>query len=192
MFHRKLTWLIAAFLVFLLISGGAVVYWSKPRAIDLSAPTVTEYKSAISRMYQLQTELVCKPGTNVDVLDEILLDTSDYHPNLRDLNTIGKVYGIETAVNAGYLTSQKAYYLSRRSPSLTTPEPGIMPTAAPIVYCPDPSTPVHIDFQKVVSGKGDRAAVQYDYGGGVFEAILRPVNGKWMITSVRLVRWHGV
>jgi hypothetical protein len=44
----------------------------------------------------------------------------------------------------------------------------------------------------VTLGKDHQAIVQYDYGGGVFEAILRQVNGGWMITSTKLIKWHGI
>jgi hypothetical protein len=68
-------------------------------------------------LYQFQNDLVCQLDTNVNILDEVLVDTSDYHPSFQELDTIKKVYGIETLLQAGYLTSQKAYYMSRRSPT---------------------------------------------------------------------------
>jgi len=185
-------WFLVLVLTLILLSILAHSFLSQPQTVDLAAPIAKDVQSVVTRMYELQGNLVCQANSDVSVLDEVLLDTSDYHPSLQELNTIQKVFGIEVLIHAGYLTSQKAYWMTRLNPTLSTPEPGIKPTAPPTNYCPTPPAQIQILFTMVALEKNDRAVVQYDYGGGVFEAILRMVDSRWMITSIKLIKWHGI
>jgi hypothetical protein len=67
-----------------------------------------------------------------------------------------------------------------------------MPTALPIYYCPTP--PAHIDIEFIYFGLriDNRAVVQFDYSGGFYEAFLREVDSRWVVTRVKLLKWHGI
>lgn len=192
MYQRKRVCLLISIVALIFITIVVLSYLSKPRPADLAAPMVKEIQSVVTKMIQLQQDLVCQSGTDVSVLDEVLVDSSDYRPSFQDLSTIQKVYGLEAMTHAGYLTSQKAYYLSRRTITPANPDPGIKPTAPPIYYCPTPSA--HIDIEFIYFGLriGNRAVVQFDYSGGFYEAFLREVDSRWVVTSVKLLKWHGI
>jgi hypothetical protein len=107
--HRKKIWRLGSCVTLILVSIGSFSFQPKSQIIDLATPTVSDIKSLVTRMYQFQNDLVCQPDTNVNILDEVLLNTSDYHASLQELNIIKEVYDTETVIQAGYLTSQKAY-----------------------------------------------------------------------------------
>jgi hypothetical protein len=149
-------------------------------------------------MYFLEENLNCVAGTTIDVLAEVLVDSSDYHASSFDRDKIEKVYGKQALTHAGLLTSKQAHYLSRDLPESTMSNPGsgpsLRPTAKPVYLCntnPETILDELIHYVSVGQGRDGRVIVTYDYGGGRYEAITRMIDGKWKITSVKLINWYG-
>lgn len=190
MVRKKRVWLPASVLAFFF--GSILVYslLPQPQPIDLTVPLATEFQSVITKMYQLQRDLVCQRETDVNVLDEVMKDTSDYHPTSKQRSLIEKVYGAVPLSHAGYLTTQKALFLSRHSINLSTSDPGINPTAPPIYYCPEIHSKVNVRLT-AISLEKNKAIVRYESVGGVHEAVLRKIGDHWVITSIKLIKWWG-
>jgi hypothetical protein len=191
MFQKKRVLLLVS--VLLLFIGSILIYSliPKPQPIDLTTPLATEFRSVITKMCQLQRDLVCQPDMDVNVLDEVFEDTPDYRPSSKELSKIEKIYGSSALKQAGYLTYQKALYLSRHSPNLSTLEPGINPTAPPTYYCLETPNKINVVITAVSLGKDNKAIVRYEYVGGIREAIMRKIDDHWVITSIKLIEWWG-
>lgn len=163
---------------------------NKSQPISLKSQQALNAIAVIKRMHLLEGEIVCVPETLLDVLDEVMVDSPDYQKSAFDKTTIRRVYGNQAIKKAGLLTARKAYYHQRRFPSVVTPPPGIIPTAAPRGYCPpDRETRLeqNIHIISAAVGKDGRIIVQYSYYGSVIEAVLRQFNDRWLITSRKIL-----
>jgi hypothetical protein len=170
----------------------------KPVNIDMDSPVAFEVKSAVKQMYFLEGNISCVPGTSVDVLADVMVDSSDYHATSYEQGQIEKVYGKQALTHAGLLTSKQAYYLSRDLPAPTISNPGSgptpRPTATPVYLCStNPETMIDelIGYVSIAQGQDGRVIVTYDYVGGRNEAITRLINGKWKVTSVKMIKRYG-
>lgn len=170
----------------------------KPLIIGMDTQVAVEAMSIVKRMYSLEGNISCIPGTTVDVLAEVMVDSPDFHATSYDKNLIEKVYGKQALAHAGLLTSKQALYLSRDLPAPTVSNPGtdptLRPTARPTYLCsPDPESKLDelLHFVSVAQVQDGDLIVTYDYTSGRYEAIIRVIDGKWKITSVKMIKFYG-
>jgi hypothetical protein len=183
------------------IAGYAWIFRPKPVTIDVNTPVAVEAISIVKRMYVLKGSINCVPGTTVEVFREIMADTSDYHATLYDKTSIEKVFGRKALSHAGFLTTTQADILVLDLPVPAAPNPGpgptLRPTPKPVYICsPDPENSLdqYLRYVSVEQWQDGHVVVTYDYNSGAsgrFEAILRTIDGKWKITSVKMIKFYG-
>ena len=181
-----------------LMAGFAWITRPKPVSIEMDSPVAVEAKALVKRMYLLEGNIICVPGTSADVLAKVMVDSSDYNTTSLDRDNIERVYGKQALAHAGLLTSKQAYYASRDLPAPTTSNPGLgptlRPTAKPVYLCsPEPENRLDelMHYLSVSQAQDGRVFVRYDYGGGELEATERLIDREWKITSIKLIKWHG-
>ena len=176
-----------------LITGYVVVNSLKPQPaeIDLNSSPASEIKQALAQMFNLEDTIICVPGSNIDILETILLDTADYQPTLQEQKTIFQIFGPDGLKHAGLLTAKEAYYRNRLNPPEATPLPGLIPTQLPAIYCPGPPFRVELSFISIALETEEKAIVKYSYTNGEYEAILRKIDTRWMVAGIKLVHWYG-
>jgi hypothetical protein len=179
-----------------ILLGGAFlvarVLTLQPDEVDIESALGQEIKASLIHFDQLRQLLSCKPDTNVNVLAEILIDSADYQPNPHESAAIQRFFGLDGLNHAGYLTSQQAYYRSWRSPATSTPPPDNRPTPHPtrppaIYHCPDSPPESHLTLKSIVLYPEGCLTAQYDDGCSLYEATLRSVNDRWMISGMKLI-----
>jgi hypothetical protein len=185
----------------LLILAIADLIWismPQPAPLDMESPVAAEAKSVITQMFLLEHNITCVPGTTIDVLAEVMVDSSDYHASSTEKKAIERVYGKQALNHAGLLTSKQSYYLSRDIEIPVVPTPGTgptpVPTKKPTYYCtPDFETSINqiLFFKEISQGQDGRVIVSYSYVGNDFEAILRRTEDQLKISSIKLVKWYG-
>ena len=168
-----------------------IMFKPQPINIDLNLTPASDIKAAISRMYVVQDAILCAPGTGIEPLSEILVDTWDYAPSFEQLRAIVNYFGAQGLAHAGYLTTQRAYYQSRLFPPQVTPPPGLNTTAQPSIYCPDPPVTPALPLVSISLETENKAIAQYSYYGSTYEAVLREIDGKWMVAGVKMIYWGG-
>lgn len=184
-------------IVVILFMGSMVVVDArlKHQAANLRSPVVGELKTQIEHMYELYNCVQPANGPEVGILSEVLVDTKDYRPNNEDRRRIEAIYGIEAKARAGYLTAMKAYYAYFRAgyyvevDADSPPHGGIQPGPTPTlpVSCPVSPDREMIQITQVSVLSETRAVVRYEYHRDIFEAVLCKIDGRWMISSVRMV-----
>jgi hypothetical protein len=189
----KFRWLFPAGGVILLLAGFLIVnpFHPQPVEIDMNSSPAAEIKQALTQVYVLEDTILCVPGTNIEILSTILIDTRDYQPTFQELKTIAQLYGLDGLTHAGLLTAKKAYYQLRMNPPETTPPPGLIPTQPPAIYCPKQPFQVDLSYKSIALEGAEMAIVKYSYLNGDYEATLRKINGHWMVAGIRLTRWYG-
>jgi hypothetical protein len=177
----------------LLLFGYLVIQLIKPTPdeVDLSISPALEIKAALIQMYLVEDTIQCISTTDIDTLSEIMVDTSDYTPTFQELKTIVQIFGAEGLTHAGFLSTKQAYYLFRKHPIQVTPPPGMIPTSPPATRCAGPSIRSAISFKTVSLETPEKAIVGYSYTNGDYEAILRWINGQWMVAGIKLIHWYG-
>jgi hypothetical protein len=201
MTRKVKTWLYAGFTILIvasLIAGFSWIFRPKPVTIEKDLPLAVEATSIVKRMYVLEGNITCVPGTTVDVLADVLIDSPDYQLTSYDKSMIEKVYGKQALTHAGLLTAKHAYYLARDLPVPTPTKPATgripRPTATPVYICsPDRESIVEEYFRYVSTEQWQdgHVTVTYDFTSGRYEAILRRFDGKWKITSVKMIKFYG-
>jgi hypothetical protein len=184
-----------------LIAGSVWIFRPKPVAIEMDTPVAVEAMSIVRRMYLLEGSIHCVPGTTVEVFAEIMADTSDYHATPNEKSAIEKVFGRKALTHAGFLTSRQADDLVLDLPVPPPPTPVEGPTLRPtpkgVYLCrPESENTVqeYLRFVSVGQWQDGHVVVTYDYlsgASGRFEAILRMIDGKWKITSVKMIEFYG-
>jgi hypothetical protein len=181
-----------------LIAGFAWIFRPKPVIIEMNQPVAVEAMSIVKWMYVLEGSIHCVPGTTVEVFRDVMADTSDYRATSYDKSSIEKVFGHQALTHAGLLTSKQADFLvlDLPVPAAPTPRTGptLVPTAKPVYLCSsDPENVVdnYLRYISVVQWQEGHITVTYDFISGRYEAILRIIDGKWKITSVRMIKFYG-
>lgn len=154
-----------------------------------SSPAL-EIKDALTQMYVLEDTILCVPGTSIDILTTILMNTGDYQSSIQEIKTILQVYGLDGLTHAGLLTAKKAYYQLRLNPPQVSPPPGINPTQPPVMRCSGPSFKIALSFESIALETIDKAIVEYAYENGDYETVLRKINDQWMVAGVKLTHWY--
>ena len=188
----KFRWLFPAGGVILLLAGFLIVnpFHPQPVEIDMNSSPAAEIKQALTKVYVLEDTILCVPGTNIDTLATILVDTGDYQPTLQELKTIVQIFGLDSLTHAGLLTAKQAYYQLRlNSPQVSSP-PGVNPTQPPVMRCSGPPFKVALAFKSIALETTDKAIVEYANENGDYEAVLRKINGQWMVAGVKLTQWY--
>ncbi len=173
----------------------AALFWyfgTQPRLINLDSSTAQEVKAALARAYSVMALVACGPDTNVRLLDTVFVDTRDYRLSSAQLAGVTKIFGLEAAKNAGYLTTLKAYHLSMRGyqgNASANAFGNTSPTPRPYVYCPNPLPETKLTYESIAVSK-DTAVVRYDDGPALQEAILALVDRRWFVSSIRAIWAH--
>ena len=190
---RKQRWLLAGCGAVILLTGYLIINSNKPQlsTIDLSLSPAPEIKEAFTRMYVLQDTVACVPGTGIDTLTAVLIDTGDYQPSLKEWQWIIQVFGLDGLSHAGLLTAKQAYYQLWLIPSQVAPPAGVNPTPPPVVYCPGPPFQIKLSFKSIALETSDKAIAKYYYVNGDYEAVLINIGGKWLVSGVKLIHWYG-
>ena len=142
-------------------------------------------------MYVLEDTLLCVPGTNIDSLTTILVDTGDYQPTFQERKTIVRIFGQDRLTHAGLLTAKQAYYQFRLDPPKAMPPPGVIPTPPPVIICSGPPFRVELSFKLITLEATDKVIVEYSYVNGDYKAIPRKINAQWMVSGIKLTHWYG-
>lgn len=189
----KYRWLSFAGGAILLIAGFLIVTSIKaaPAEIDLSSSPAAAIKQALTQVYVLEDTILCVPGTNIDTLATILVDTGDYQPTMQELKTIARIFGLDGLTHAGLLTTKRAYYRNRLNPPKETPPPGLIPTQPPAMRCSGPPFQIELPIKSIALETADKAIVEYSYVNGEFEAILRKIDTEWKVAGIKLTHWYG-
>ena len=158
------------------------VWLTKPNPISLDSPEAQQIKDVVIRSRKIEAILFCVTDTDVNMLDEVYLNTSDYKLSKYDKILINRYLGDEYIENGGYLNFIKAYHLWDRT---TDPYPTATTRATGGVrLCPDPYGEPKLTFLSI-SLREDKAIVLYNSLSYRTEAILRKNNGVWFIVSSR-------
>lgn len=189
-------WIIGLVGTVVLIAGSFLVAQTanQPQPIPITSEQVIQGSAVIARAYMLEGMINCAPGTDVEVLTEVMVDSSDYQISAFDKGRISHAYGNQALERAGLLTARKAYFLYRRSPPVVTPPPGIKPTAAPVIYCPqnwETKLEQKINIVSAAVRADERIIIRYHHYNALYEAILRQTNNRWVITSLKIIKSYG-
>jgi hypothetical protein len=189
---RKFHWLFLACGVILFLASFLIAnsIHPQPAEIDVTSSPASEIKQALTQMYVLEDTILCVPGTNIDILATILVDTGDYQPTLQELKTIVQIFGLDGLTHAGLLTAKQAYYQLRLNPPQVSPPPGVNPTQPPVMRCSGPPFKIALAFESIALETTDKAIVEYANENGDYEAVLRKINGQWMVAGVKLIHWY--
>ena len=156
----------------------------------MNSSPAAEIKQALTQVYVLEDTILCVPGTNIDTLATILVDTGDYQPTLQELKTIVQIFGLDGLTHAGLLTAKQAYYQLRLNPPQVSPPPGVNPTQPPVMRCSVPPFKIALAFESITLETTDKAIVEYANENGDYEAVLRKINGQWMVAGIKLTHWY--
>lgn len=184
-------------IVILTIAIFLFIGWlNRPLPISLNDPQSQPIEDVLTRSHEIEDILFCDSNSDINMLSEVYIDTVDYHPNNQDKLLIAKYLGDSVSKQVGYLTFRKAYHLWSRSgdgyPQKTLPatpdySTKLAPTAKPIRYCPDSSSPPTLIFRNIAI-RDNKAVVTYDAPGSLNEATLIKLNGQWYITNIRVLQ----
>ncbi|HVN55397.1 MAG TPA: hypothetical protein VMT46_13770 [Anaerolineaceae bacterium] len=185
-------------LIILAIGGLAVYFRVRPEPLPLDSPEAGEIQAALVRMYMLEQKFQCHTNMNVRVLDEVVADSSDYHPGEKEQTRIEQVFGPQAREQNGYLSFLQANYLAQR-PEYALPQPtGVAPTLPPgrppLSKCDDSKPWFSLVVNSIGIENAGKAIVHFKFSWGCDwdgESILRKMNGQWMVTSVRQTAFHG-
>jgi hypothetical protein len=170
----------------ILIMGLGVLYWflNRPLPIPLDNPKAQSIKDVLVKSYKIEA-LLCNLEADVNLLDEVYKDTSDYKQTKYSRVVIAEYLAEEAVDGAGYLTYKKAYYLWRRSGD---PYPSASPdlTSKPVLHCPDIHAEPELRYVSIAI-REDKAIVVYEKGAHRLEALLRKMNEVWFIVSLRSI-----
>jgi hypothetical protein len=169
---------------------------NRPLPVSLDDPSSQPIKDVLAKSHEIEGILFCDPKSDVNMLDEVYIDTSDYKPSNKNKILIAKYLGDSSSKQAGYLTFRKAYHLWDRSgdeypqkyPSVTSDNSTkIAPTEKPMRYCPDISSQPNLIFREIAI-RENKAVVTYDAPGSLNEATLIKVDGQWYIANIRVLQ----
>ncbi|MDL1943007.1 hypothetical protein FBQ99_11735 [Chloroflexi bacterium CFX2] len=179
----------------LLIIGLSVGYklFISPLPISLDDPKAQPIKSVLAHSHKIEAILFCLPESDINLLNEVYKDTSDYKLNQDIRVMVSKYLGEDSLNKAGYLTYKKAYFLWSRSGDpypKASPDPTLeyltAITPKPIRYCPNPLKEPELRYQSI-SIRDNKAIVDYGYGAYHLVATLRKFDNSWFIVNSRAI-----
>jgi hypothetical protein len=168
---------------------------NRPLPIPLNDPESQPIKDVLIKSYKIEGILICEPESDINLLDEVLIDSPEYKRNNNDQVLIARYLGESANKHVGYLTFRKAYHLWARSgdpyprPSTNlTPDSStkLAPTQKPMRYCPDSASQSDLIFRSIAV-REDKAVVIVDVPGSINEAILIRFGSRWFIGNIRVL-----
>jgi hypothetical protein len=181
---KKRTGYLLLAIIGIVVSTIAVILLNRPLPIALNSPEAQPIKDALLKNRKIEAILYCDPESDVNLLNEVIIDAPDYQLNKRDKELIANYLGEEFIKNAGYLTFQKAQHLWDRSGD-PYPTTGLAREKSR-GHCPNPlpQSDLDLDFLSIAV-RENRAIVIYNGGPYKTEAILSRIDGVWLIVSLR-------
>ena len=169
---------------------------NRPLPISLEDPASQPIKDVLTKSHEIEGILFCDPKSDVNMLNEVYIDTSDYKPTNENKILITKYLGESANNQAGYLTFRKAYHLWDRSgdgypqkspPATPDNSTKIAPTEKPLHYCPDISSQPNLTFREIAI-RENKAVVTYAAPGSLNEATLIKLDGQWYIANIHVLQ----